>query len=78
MEQEIKLKIDELYNSLDGASWKISNAIRSFDNLEMALREKNKKQIKDIDNFKRELERDGLYTDKIEEFLESYMRYYNK
>ena len=78
MEQEIKLKIDELYNTLDGASWKISNAIRSFDNLEMALREKNKKQIKDIDNFKRELERDGLYTDKIEEFLESYMRYYNK
>mgnify|MGYP003294771421 CR=1 FL=1 len=29
-------------------------------------------------NFKRELKRDGLYSDKLEEFLENYMKYYNK
>lgn len=32
----------------------------------------------DIDNLKRELKRDGLYSEQMEEFLENYMRYYNK
>lgn len=33
---------------------------------------------KDINNLKRELKRDNLYTDEIENFLDNYMRYYNK
>ena len=78
MEKETKIKLNELYDSITSAMWKIEEAIRNFDNLEMTLRENNKKQIKDIDNLKRELRRDGLYSEKIEEFLESYMRYYNK
>lgn len=39
---------------------------------------KNSNSIKDIENLKRELKRDGLYSDKLEEFLENYMKYYNK
>ena len=38
----------------------------------------SKSSIKDIDNFKRELKRDGLYSEKLEEFTEQYMIYYNK
>ena len=38
----------------------------------------SKSSIKDIDNFKRELKRDGLYSEKLEEFIEQYMIYYNK
>ncbi len=78
MEKETRIKLNELYDSITSASWEIENAIRNFDNLEMTLRENNRREIKDIDNFKRELKRDGLYSEKIEEFLENYMRYYNK
>lgn len=42
------------------------------------LEDNANKGIKDIDNLKRELKRDGLYSDKLEAFLENYMRYYNK
>ena len=78
MEKETRIKLNELYDSITSASWAIEETIRDFDNLEMTLRENNKKEIKDIDNLKRELKRDGLYSEKIEEFLENYMRYYNK
>lgn len=37
-----------------------------------------KSSIKDIDTLKRELKRDGLYSDNLEEFLDNYMKYYNK
>ena len=39
---------------------------------------RSKSNIKDIDNFKRELKREGLYNRKLEDFIEEYMRYYNK
>lgn len=38
----------------------------------------SKSSIKDINNFKRELKRDGLYNQKLEDFIEQYMLYYNK
>ena len=47
---------------------------RLYDTLE----EKSNNGIKDINNFKRELKRDGLYNQKLEEFIEQYMLYYNK
>ena len=34
--------------------------------------------IYDIYNFKRELKRDGLYTEELEQFIEQYIIYYNK
>lgn len=78
MEKEISVKIYELFNTLDNISWDISQAKTDLDVLESKIKENNEKVIKDIDNLKRELKRDGLYSDKIEEFLENYMRYYNK
>ena len=78
MEKETRIKLNELYDSITSASWAIEETIRNFDNLEMTLRENNRREIKDIDNLKRELKRDGLYSEKIQEFLENYMRYYNK
>ena len=35
------------------------------------------KTIKNIDNFKRELKRDNLYTEELENFINQYMIYYN-
>lgn len=78
MEKEISIKIYELYNTLDSIGWDISQAKTDLDVLESKIKENNEKIIKNIDNLKRELKRDGLYSDKIEEFLDNYMKYYNK
>lgn len=74
MEKDIK--IIKLTNLLNDISWTISNIGETLEDLEIEI--KNEKVIKDIDNLKRELKRDGLYSDKLEEFLENYMKYYNK
>lgn len=68
----------DLDNILDNIDWYISEAKESLENLEIKIKEKGERVIKDIDNLKRELKRDGLYSDKLEEFLENYMKYYNK
>lgn len=78
MEKDIKTKIYELWNLLDSVGWDISEAKHSLDNIEIDLKEKEENSIKDIENLKRELKRDGLYSYKLEEFLENYMKYYNK
>ena len=78
MEKEISVKIYELFNTLDNIGWDISQAKTDLDVLESKIKENNEKAIKDIYNLKRELKRDGLYSNKIEEFLENYMKYYNK
>lgn len=82
MEEDIKTEVIKLYNELDKVDWGISDARRTLGDLEIKLREKEEQQnnnsIKDIDNFKRELKREGLYSNKLEEFIEQYMIYYNK
>ena len=77
MEKDIKIKIIELYNLLDNISWDISGTERTLEDLEMNLKEKEENSIKDIENLKRELKRDGLYSEKLADFLENYMKYYN-
>ena len=78
MEKDIKQKMYELWNLLDNIGWDISEAKQSLDNIEIDLKEKEENSIKDVENLKRELKRDGLYSDKLEDFLENYMKYYNK
>ncbi len=77
MEKDIKIKIIELYNLLDNIGWDISKTKETLENLEISINEKEENSIKDVENLKRELKRDGLYSDKLEEFLENYMKYYN-
>lgn len=76
MEEEIISQMCDLYNRLDDIAWDISQAKTELCNLEKKV--ENSNSIKDIENLKRELKRDGLYSDKLEEFLENYMKYYNK
>ena len=82
MEEKIRTEVIELYNKLDRVGWEISNARETLENLETELEKQeenqNKNTIKDIDNFKRELKREGLYTDRLDYFIEQYMLYYNK
>lgn len=78
MEEDIKKKIDQVEDYLYDVSLNLEYAQEELNRLYNAIEERTKKGIKDIDNFKRELKRDGLYSEKIEEFIENYMVYYNK
>ena len=78
MEEDIKKKIDEVENYLYDVGLDLEYAKDELNNLYKLLEEKSTNGIKDINNFKRELKRDGLYSDKLEEFIEQYMNYYNK
>ncbi len=78
MEKDIRTKMYDLWNLLDNIGWDISEAKERLENIDLDLKEKEENSIKDIENLKRELKRDGLYSDKLEEFFENYMKYYNK
>lgn len=71
-------KILEIYNILDNIGYDLSETKQLLDNLEEEIKHKEKKSIKDLDNFKIELRKNNLYTDEIENFIEQYINYYNK
>lgn len=75
--RDIKKKIDEVENYLYDVGLDLEYAKDELNNLYNLLEEKSTNGIKDINNFKRELKRDGLYSNKLEEFIEQYMNYYN-
>lgn len=75
--EEIK-DIKEAKNILNNIRYDLNIVNEYLAENEDLIREQNKSMIKDIDNLKRELKRDGLYSNKLEEFLENYMKYYNK
>lgn len=74
MEENLK----EVKTTLRNINWNIDVVGEYLAEIEDLIREQNQSMIKDINNLKRELKRDGLYSDKLEEFLENYMKYYNK
>lgn len=74
MEENLK----EIKTMIRDMKWNFDILNEYLAEIEDLIREQNEDMIKDIDNLKRELKRDGLYSDKLEEFLENYMRYYNK
>lgn len=78
MEEDIKMKINQVEDYLYDIGLDLEYAKDELNNLYKLLKEKSTNGIKDINNFKRELKRDGLYSDKLEEFIEQYMNYYNK
>lgn len=78
MEEDIKKKINQVEDYLYDVSLDLEHAQDELNRLYDTLEEKSSNSIKDIENFKRELKRDGLYSEKLEEFIEQYMTYYNK
>ena len=78
MEENIKRKLNEVGDYIDSADWELKSAQDELYKIYDLIEENSKSSIKDIDNFKRELKRDGLYNQKLEDFIEQYMKYYNK
>ena len=79
--EEIKKKLKEISKDLKSIKWdfEIVNdyLAETEDMIKTMQNNQERNMIKDINKFIRELEREGLYSNKLEEFIEDYMRYYN-
>ena len=78
MEEDIRKKINQIENYLYDVGLDLEYARDELNRLYDVIEEKSNNSIKDINNFKRELKREGLYSEKLEDFIEGYMKYYNK
>ena len=78
MDEKTIKKLNKLEDYLCDLSLDLENAREELNDLYDLIEEKEKYSIKDIDNFKRELKRENLYTEDLDNFIEQYMIYYNK
>lgn len=76
MEKAIEM-IKDLYDNIASIRYELEDIDTNLTELGEMLDYKDNNSIKDIDNFKRELKREGLYSRKLEDFIEEYMHYYN-
>ena len=76
MEEAIRI-VKDLYDNLASVQYELEDIDTNLTKLGEMLDYKDNNSIKDIDNFKRELKREGLYSRKLEDFIEEYMHYYN-
>ena len=78
MEEDMKKELREIAIYLRENLFELNSMAENIAEIYDFVELRSKSSIKDIDNFKRELKRDGLYSEKLEEFIEQYMIYYNK
>ncbi|MBQ9298697.1 MAG: hypothetical protein IJ223_06745 [Clostridia bacterium] len=78
MRDILKRKLERIQGDLEYIGWNLADTKEEINNLwdELLIRQNN--SIRDIENLKRELKRDNLYSKEIEDFLQNYMKYYNK
>lgn len=72
---EIKSTLSEISSLIHSANWNLEDASASLFELKKEL--KYKEGIKDVENFKKILKRDNLYSTVLEEFIDNYMKFYN-
>lgn len=76
--EEIKKELKEINMYLRENLFELNSMADNIAEIYDFVEIQSKSSIKDINNFKRELKRDGLYNQKLEDFIEQYMLYYNK
>ena len=78
MEESIKRKLEKIQGDLEYIGWNLGDTKEEINNIwdELFIQQNN--SIRNIENLKRELKRDNIYSKELEDFLESYMKYYNK
>ena len=79
--EDIKKMLKEISQEFKSIKWDFEIANDYLSETEDMIRtiqnNQERNMIKDISNFKRELKRDGLYSKKLDDFIEDYMKYYN-
>lgn len=79
--EDINKRLKEINENLRNISWDFETVNEYLAETEDMIIEiqnnQERKMIKNISNFKRELKREGLYSNKLDDFIEDYMKYYN-
>ena len=71
-------KIQRLEGIIESLEKEIKNNQNKIYKLEDTIDAMKQSGIFDIENFKWQLRNDNLYTRELEEFIDNYMRFYNK
>ena len=71
-------KIQRLEGIIESLEKEIENKQDKIYELEDTIDAMKQSGIFDIENFKWQLRNDNLYTRELEEFIDNYMRFYNK
>lgn len=71
-------KIQRLEGIIESLEKEIKNNQDKIYKLEDTIDAMKQSGIFDIENFKWQLRNDNLYTRELEEFIDNYMRFYNK
>lgn len=75
--EKIEEELNDIKFDLRETMWDLKDHLEDLNEIYKIIENQNTKTIKDIDNFKRELKRDNLYTEELENFINQYMIYYN-
>lgn len=78
MEEEVRKRLIAIEDYLSCAEADMIYAKQELDYLYDELQEKSQREIKSIENFKTKLRQEGLYTIELEEFIQNYLKFYNK
>lgn len=77
-EEEINKALSEIEDSLYAAAYNIDDARNKLQMIRCAIGDREKTEIKSIENFKTKLRQEGLFTIELEEFIQNYLKFYNK
>ena len=79
--EDINKRLKEINENLRSISWDfeiVNEYLAETEDMIIEIQNyQDRKMIKNISNFKRELKREGLYSNKLDDFIEDYMKYYN-
>lgn len=77
-EEDLSLLIMQLYNMLHDIRWEINDAQDKLNEIEEKAKKDKNLGIRDVDYFIKRLIAENLYTNEMKDFIDKYMKFYNK
>lgn len=75
--EEILKQLEEINIAVNNCEDEIIYARNNFNYIYEEIDNMKRKSIINLNEFKRRLREDGLYTKEIEDFIENYLKFYN-
>lgn len=75
--EEILKQLEEINIAVNNCEDEIIYARNNFNYIYEEIDNMKRKSIINLNEFKRRLREDGLYTKELDEFIENYLKFYN-
>lgn len=75
--EEILKQLEEINIAVNNCEDEIIYARNNFNYIYEEIDNMKRKSIINLNEFKRRLRKDGLYTKELDEFIENYLKFYN-